>query len=503
MTTEKPQRGEIVLKAANIHKAFAGVQALAGVSLEIRSGEVHALMGENGAGKSTLMNVLAGLYQPDAGEIQLRGENVVIKNPHDAICKGIAMIHQELMPIPDMTVAENILLGWEPVTGRAGWINRRAMKQEAERLLGLLGMKLPVTRTMGELSVAEMQTVEIARAIGHNAGIVIMDEPTSAISDREVEALFAVIRMLTQRGVAIVYISHKMDEIFRIADTVTVLRDGIYVGTHPIGELNEQKLIALMVGRDLAAMMPKDHGKHGGTALDVRRLGKTGKFREVSFNVQCGEVLGVAGLMGAGRTEVMNALFGLDPADEGEILVNNQPTHIRRPADAMSLGIGMVTEDRKGYGIVPTMSVEHNTTLAALDCCCVGPFLVHARERAVADENIMAFGIKTTGRQQAVNQLSGGNQQKVVIAKTLLARPSIVILDEPTRGIDIGAKAEVYAIIARLASEGKAVILVSSELPEILSLSDRVLVMRQGTVAAELDPRHTTQEEILKHAMPI
>lgn len=494
---------KIVLQAHNVHKAFAGVQALSGVSLEIRAGEVHALMGENGAGKSTLMNVLAGLYQPDAGEIQLHGKVVTIKNPHDAIRKGIAMIHQELMPVPDMTVAENIMLGREPVLGMAGWINRREMEREAGRLLGLLGMKLPVTRMMRELSVAEMQTVEIARALGRNAGIVIMDEPTSAISDREVEALFSVIRMLKQRGVAVVYISHKMDEIFRIADTVTVLRDGAYVGTHPAGELDERKLISLMVGRDLAAMIPKDCGKRGEVLLDVRRLGRAGAFRDVSFSVRSGEILGIAGLMGAGRTEVMRALFGLDQADEGEIFAGNRPARIRRPADAIRLGIGMVTEDRKNSGIVPTMSVAHNTTLAALSSCCSGVFINHARERTVVDENIKSFGIKTSGRRQAVSQLSGGNQQKVVIAKTLLAQPSIVILDEPTRGIDIGAKAEVYAIIARLAREGRAVIMVSSELPEILLLSDRILVMRQGTVAAELDPRKTSQEEILRHAMPV
>ncbi len=489
--------------ARNIQKTFAGIHALSDVSLEIRSGDIHALMGENGAGKSTLMNILAGLFQPDSGEIHLRGRPVIIKNPHDAIRKGIAMIHQELMPIPDMTVAENIALGHEPTLGMAGWIDRHAMKQEAERLLGLLGVNISATRTMRELSVAEIQTVEIARALGRNAGLLIMDEPTSAISDREVEALFAVIRTLARSGVAIVYISHKMDEIFRIADTITVLRDGKYVGTHPAVDLDKRKLISLMVGRDLTATILEDRKVHGEPVLEVNRLGKTGLFREISFNLRRGEILGVAGLMGAGRTEVMNALFGLDPADTGDIVVNKKKARIRCPADAMRLGIGMVTEDRKGCGIVPTMTVEHNTTLSALTRCCAGEFIIHKREHAIIDENIQLFGIKTSGRRQEINQLSGGNQQKVVIAKTLLTQPSIVILDEPTRGIDIGAKAEVYAIINRLAREGKAVILVSSELPEILSLTDRILVMRQGSVAAELDPRQTSQEEILKYAMPI
>jgi len=496
-------RGDVVLRARGIYKAFSGVQALSNVSLEVRAGEVHALMGENGAGKSTLMNVLAGLHQPDAGQIELRGQIVVIRNPHDAISKGISMIHQELTPIPDMTVAENILLGREPVLGISGWIDRRAMDREAVQLLALLGIKIPVTRMMRDLSVAEVQTVEIARALGHNSGIVIMDEPTSAISDREIEALFAAIRTLAQRGVAVIYISHKMDEIFSIADRITVLRDGACVGTHPVNELDRQKLITLMVGRDLSTAAPADRGARGETALEVRGLGRRGAFMDVSFSVRRGEVLGVAGLMGAGRTEVMKALFGLEPAEKGEILVENLPAHIRHPADAMRLGIGMVTEDRKGYGIIPAMSVGHNTTLAALARFCTGPVINHDAEHSAADGNILSFGIKTSGRRQEISQLSGGNQQKVVIARTLLAGPSIVILDEPTRGIDIGAKSEVYAIIMRLAREGKAVILVSSELAEILSLSDRIIVMRQGAVAAELDPRRTSQEEILKHAMPV
>jgi inositol transport system ATP-binding protein len=350
--------------------------------------------------------------------------------------------------------------------------------------------------------VAEIQTVEIAKTLGRDASIVIMDEPTSAISDREVESLFAAIRKLKERGVAIVYISHKMDEVFRIADRITVLRDGAYVGTHPAAGLDESKLISLMVGRELSLHRPVTRRAQGDVVLEVRGLGRTGVFRDINFTLRRGEILGFAGLMGAGRTEVMDALFGLAPADSGEILVKARPVRIRRPADAMRHGIGMVTEDRKGCGIVPTLSVAQNTTLASLERCCTGPFIVCKRERATTEENIRQFGIKTAGGRQAISQLSGGNQQKVVIARTLLADPSIVILDEPTRGIDIGAKTEVYAIITRLAGEGKAVILVSSELPEILSLSDRILVLRQGTVTAELVAIQTSQEEILKYAMP-
>lgn len=492
-----------VLRASDIHKDFAGVRALDGVSIDIWPGEVHVLMGENGAGKSTLMNILAGMLRPDAGHIQLRGQRVVFNSPHDAIRHGIAMIHQELMPIPEMTIAENLLLGREPVSGISGWIDRQSMEQEARRLLGLLGMPLNIHRKVSDLSVAEIQTVEIAKTLGRDAAIVIMDEPTSAISDREVETLFTAIGKLKERGVAIVYISHKMDEIFRIADRITVLRDGAYIGTHQAADFDEGKLIAMMVGRELLSLKrPTNPRVDAEVVLEVRGLEKSGVFRDINFTLRRGEILGFAGLMGAGRTEVMDALFGLDPADSGEIFVNAKAVRIRRPADAMSQGIGMVTEDRKGCGIVPTLSVAQNATLASLERCCVGNFIVCERERVTAEKTIRQFGIKTSGGRQAISQLSGGNQQKVVIARTLLAEPSIIILDEPTRGIDIGAKAEVYAIINRLADEGKTVILVSSELPEILSLSDRIIVLRQGVAVAELVARETSQEEILKYAMP-
>ncbi|MGA2258502.1 MAG: sugar ABC transporter ATP-binding protein, partial [Thermoguttaceae bacterium] len=341
-----------------------------------------------------------------------------------------------------------------------------------------------------------------AKALGREARIVIMDEPTSALSDREAESLFAAIRVLKQRGVAIVYITHKMDEVFAIADTVTVLRDGRHVATRPATELDGDTLIRLMVGRDLREIFPKPRAACKEVALSVRELTRAGAFRNISFDLHRGEVLGIAGLMGAGRTEVASAIFGLAPAESGEILVGGRMARIRKPADAIRLGIGMVTEDRKGQGIVPAMSVQHNLTLAALADFCRGPFIRRRHESAIAEENIRGLAIRTSGNNQAISELSGGNQQKVVIAKTLLTHPRIVILDEPTRGIDIGAKVEVYAMIARLAREGRSVILISSELPETMSLCDRVLVMRQGTLAAELDTAHSTQEEILKHAMP-
>jgi len=492
----------VLLEARGVSKAFGGVRALQDVSFDLRAGEVHALMGENGAGKSTLMNILAGLLQADGGEVIIGGRPVRLHSPHEAMRHGIAMIHQELMTVPEMTVAENLLLGREPRGALPGTIDRAAMEAEARRLLRLLDMELPVSRPMKELSVAGMQTVEIARALGCDASIVIMDEPTAAISDREVNALFGAIRTLRERGVGVVYITHKMDEVSRIADRVTVLRDGKFVATHPAAELDETRLISLMVGRELIAGDAVKRDRGGEVVLSVRGLTRAGAFRDIDFDVRRGEVLGLAGLMGAGRSEVVSAIFGLVPADEGEIRVRGKLVRIRRPADAIRHGIGMVTEDRKGYGIVPEMSVRHNVTLAALRDCCTGPVINQLREAAVSLKAIGRYGIKTSGPRQKVSQLSGGNQQKVVIARTMLASPEIVILDEPTRGIDVGAKAEVYEIVRELTRKGRTVILVSSELPELLALSDRILVMREGELTAGFHPEKTTQEEILKYAIP-
>jgi inositol transport system ATP-binding protein len=498
-----PIAAAAILEARNVSKSFAGVKALADVSLTLRPGHVHALMGENGAGKSTLMKVLAGLHAVDSGEILLDGRPIRLRSPREALRNGIAMIHQELTPIPDLTVAENILLGHEPAARLLGWIDRRALRSEARRLLDLLQIDLPVTGKMRHLSVAQVQTVEIAKALGHNARVLIMDEPTAAISDREVQALFNVIAMLKQRGVAIVYITHKMDEVFRIADSITVLRDGSHVGTYPAAGLDRGSLIALMVGRPLGAVASKAAAPKGETTLSVRGLSRSGAFHNVSFDVRQGEVLGITGLMGAGRTEMVSAVFGLVAADAGEIRVAGVPVRIRCVADAIRHGIGMVTEDRKAFGLVATMSVQHNMTLASLGDCCVGPLIRRAKESAMAGAGMRTLAIKTSGPRQAVGQLSGGNQQKVVIARSLLAGPSIIILDEPTRGIDVGAKGEVYALVAQLARQGKSIVLVSSELPEVLMLSDRLLVMRQGSVVAELDPSRTSQEEVLRYAMPL
>lgn len=489
--------GVPILQVRNLSKAFPGVQALTDVSMAVQAGTVHALMGENGAGKSTLMKILMGLHTADAGEVLFKGRPIRVKSPHDALKHGIAMIHQELLPFRNLSVAENIGMGREPTRWVPGWIDRPALARDATRVLERLGCTLAPNRTMDDLSVAEMQTVEIAKALAYDAGLIIMDEPSSAISQREVEALFGVIRDLKQRGVTVIYISHKMDEIFRIADTISVLRDGHHIATLPSSELDARKLISLMVGRELASASAT-RGSRGQPVLEVSRLTKPGKFRDVSFTLHRGEVLGLAGLMGAGRTDLVSAIYGLAPASSGEIRINGRSVRISDPAAAIAAGIALVSEDRKEFGLVLPMSVQHNLTLTSLRA----RWIDHRGENALVDAQIRTFGIKVAGRDQAVMHLSGGNQQKVVLAKALLSEPDILILDEPTRGIDIGAKTEIYALINQLACAGTAVLLVSSELPELLLLSDRLLVMREGAVSAEFDTPQTTQEEILKFAMP-
>jgi len=501
MTHERPSAG-FVLQVRGLCKSFPGVQALARAQLEVAVGEVHALVGENGAGKSTLVKIVSGLDQPDAGEILLRGRLVRFRSSHEALKQGIAMIHQELLPFLELSVAANIFMGQEPASRLLGWLDQRRMHREAARLLERLGATLSPAQRMKGLSVAEMQIVEIAKALAHEARMIIMDEPTSALSAREVEALFGVICDLKAQGVAVIYISHKLDEIFRLADRVTVLRDGCCIGTHTIHDLDANKLVSLMVGRELSPAVRESPPSAGDPVLVVRDLAKAGQFRDVSFEVRRGEIVGLAGLMGAGRTELMSAIYGLSRPDRGTLHVQGRAVRIDSPAAAIRCGIGLVSEDRKESGLVMKMSVKHNLTLTSLRRYCRGGFVRRRAEASIADENIHSFSIKTPHRDASVAHLSGGNQQKVVLAKALLTDPDVLILDEPTRGIDIGAKAEVHSIISRLARRGKAIILVSSELPEILALSHRILVMRAGRITAQLDPRRTTQEEILKHAVP-
>ena len=490
-----------MLRARQLSKAFGGLTVLADVSIDFRPGEVHALMGENGAGKSTLMKILAGVHRPDGGTVEWRGQAVSFASPHDALAQGIAMVHQELMPIPDLDVAENLLLGMEPANA-LGWVDRAELHRQARLWLAALDTDLDTRLPMRRLSVAQVQVVEIAKALARQADVILMDEPTAALSDHEVAALFRAIDGLRRRGVAVVYTTHKMDEVFRLADRISVLRDGRLVRTQAAQDFTPASLIAHMVGRELSQVFPPVTGAPGEAILEARGLTREPAYRDVSFTLRRGEVLGLAGLMGAGRTEVASALYGLQPAASGEVRLRGKPLQLDSPAAALAAGIAMVTEDRKGSGIIPAMSVQHNLTLTALAKFSPAGRIDRGAEAAATREAMATFAVKASGPGQPIGELSGGNQQKVLLARALLDGPDVVILDEPTRGIDIGAKAEIYALIGRLAAQGKAVLLVSSELPEILSLTHRILVLRQGEVSAELDPRHTDQEEILRHAMP-
>ena len=491
-----------MLRALELRKDFGGLTVLHPTSIDFHPGEVHALMGENGAGKSTLMKVLAGLYRPDVGHVEWRGVHADFASPHDALVAGIAMIHQELMPIPDLTVAENITLGSEPCSA-FGLINHPAQLARAQELLGELESDIGPTRLMRTLTVAQTQVVEIAKALGRQAAVILMDEPTAALSDHEVASLFRAIARLKARGVAIVYTTHKMDEVFRLADRISVLRDGSLVGTASASEMNPAKLITMMVGRELADIFPVRQPPTDEVLLEVSDLTREPAYRDISFQIRRGEVVALAGLMGAGRTEVVSAIYGLQPASSGQISFNGRTLSILSPQDALAAGIGMVTEDRKGLGLIPALGVGQNITLTALRDLSSGPLLNHRAEAAAVNSRMMEFAVKASSRAQPIAQLSGGNQQKALLARCLLGNPDLIILDEPTRGIDIGAKAEIYALIQKLARAGKGILLVSSELPEVLSLAHRIVVLRRGSVSATLDAASTDQETVLRHAMPL
>jgi inositol transport system ATP-binding protein len=493
---------EWLLEARGMTKSFSGVPVLKEVTFELRPGEVHAVVGENGAGKSTLMKLLAGLERPDTGELWVKGRKTTFRSPHDALRCGVAMIQQEPLPFLNLSVAENVFMGQAPASRVFGWVDKGSLHHQTALLLEQLAIPLSPMQSMTTLRVAEMQAVEIAKALAHRADVLIMDEPTSALSEREAEALFATVRDLRRRGVSLIYISHKLGEVFRLADRVTVLRDGAQVGTYAIGELTTERLITLMVGRELRELFPKANAQPGDHLLSVQGLAKAGRFTDVTFTVRAGETVGIGGLMGAGRTDVVNAIYGLAPADSGEIRVRGRIVKITRPRDALRAGIGLVSEDRKMFGFVPTMGVKGNMTLASLKRWCRGGLIDRRSEARIVDEQIRRLGIKSSHRDQLVSRLSGGNQQKTVLARTLLTGPDILLLDEPTRGIDIRAKAEVHQLISELVRAGKGVVLVSSELPELLALSDRLLVMRQGRITAELDARQTSPEEVLRFAIP-
>jgi inositol transport system ATP-binding protein len=490
---------DFLLRMEGISKTFPGVRALDGVSLDVRPGTVHALMGENGAGKSTLMKVLIGMYNPDAGTISFGGREVTIADTATALGLGISMIHQELSPVPEMQVNENIWLGREPLN-RLRLIDKRKMIAQTRELFGRWEIDIDPRAVMKDLSVAQTQMVEIAKAISYDARLVIMDEPTSAITEREVEHLHRMIRSLKATGVAVIYITHKMDEVFRISDDVTVFRDGRHVATLPAADLDRQKLIALMVGRELTHMFPKEHSEIGDVVMSVRGLSRKGKVDDVTFDIRRGEILGLAGLMGAGRTEVLEGIFGVEKIDSGEIWVNGKAVTIREPADAIRHGLGLLTEDRKQTGIMGVLTVRDNMTIASLARFSPRGLLQKRRMNAESQRQREALAIKTPSLAQLIKLLSGGNQQKVLVARWLMTSPDILMIDEPTRGIDVGAKAEIHRLMSTLASQGKAILMVSSELPEILGMSDRVLVMHEGRITGEFSRAEMTQEKIMRAA---
>lgn len=494
---------EYVVEMKGIVKEFPGVKALDGVNLAVKKGEVHSLLGENGAGKSTLMKVLLGIYKQDEGEIFYKGQPVKIANPADALKIGISMIHQEISLVTDRTIAENVWIGREPTT-KLGLLDWKKLYQMTEQLFNELDLAGFNPKTLvRRLSVAQQQMVEIARAISYNSDVIIMDEPTSALTEAEVEILFRIINNLKNRGISVIYISHKMDEIFKISDSITVLRDGQWVATEAAEKLDSNKVISLMVGRELSQVFPKVEVAIGEPILEVKNLTRKGFFEDVSFSVRRGEILGLSGLMGAGRSEVMRAIFGVDKLDSGEIYFGGKRVHIHSTKDAIKLGMGFVTEDRKELGLILCRSIRENATYASLDSLSTGPFTNTNREVSATKDMINKLSIKTPTYKKRVGALSGGNQQKVVLANWLLSKPKVLILDEPTRGIDVGAKYEIHKMMCEFAGQGMAVIMISSELPEILGMSDRIIVMHEGKQKAEFMRGEATQEKILHSAVGV
>lgn len=492
---------EYVLEVINVRKAFPGVLALDDVKLQIRPGTVHALMGENGAGKSTLMKVIAGIYQPDSGEVRLRGEVITLESPLKAQESGIAMIHQELLLMNYMTVAENIWIRREP-TNQLGFIDHRKMHDMTVSLFQRLNIHLDPEAQVSTLSVANRQMVEIAKAVSFNSDVLIMDEPTSAITETEVAHLFEIIRGLREQGIGIVYITHKMSELFEIADEFSVFRDGKYIGTHASSDVTRDDIIRMMVGRDISQMFPKEEVELGDVVLSVKNLTLEGVFHDVSFDVRAGEILGFAGLVGSGRSNVAEALFGVTPADSGVVCIDGKEVHINTPNDAIMNGMAFLTEDRKETGCFLSLDIQENIQSAVLHENFVngGGFVNQAALNKESEEMCRKLRVKTPNMEESIENLSGGNQQKVLIGRWLLTHPHILILDEPTRGIDVGAKAEIHSLVTQLAHKGVAVIMISSELPEVLGMSDRVLVMHEGSVKGILNRDEANQISVMNLA---
>ena len=492
--------GDLILSMKGITKSFSGVAALKNAALDLKAGEVVALMGENGAGKSTLMKILTGIYSKDSGEIKYMGQEVCYKGPAESEEAGISIVHQELNMMNDLTVAQNLFIGREEMKGL--FIDDKKMNEKARELFKVLKIDINPAEKIGNLTVGKQQMVEIAKAISSNAKVIIFDEPTAALTDSEIEELFKVIRDLKKKGTGMVYISHRMDEINVISDRVIVMRDGEYVGTLITKECSKDDIIKLMVGRTIfgepktASAVAKD----APVVLKCENLNRGKAVKNVSFELKKGEILGFSGLMGAGRTEVARLIFGADKKDSGKIFINGKEVTINTPEDAVAHGIGYLSEDRKRYGLIVEKSIEENTVIASLNDFVKGMFIDKAKSKEVSKKYVESLKTKTPGVSQLVKKLSGGNQQKVVIAKWLVRNSDILIFDEPTRGIDVGAKSEIYALMESLAKEGKSIIMISSELPEVLRMSDRVIVMCEGRITGTLDIAEANQEVIMESA---
>ena len=497
---------EYKLELKGICKSFPGVKALDNVQLSVRPGTVHALMGENGAGKSTLMKCLFGIYKMDAGEIYLDGEKIEVKDPDDAMSKGIAMVHQELQPVLARSVGENLFLGRFPTKnyGPLKVIDHKKMYEDTKMWLDEVGMDFDPKAQLGSLSIGQMQSVEIAKAVSHQAKVVIFDEPTSSLSDKEVDALFRIMNDLRNKGVAMIYISHKMDEIKRIADDITVMRDGGYVGTWPAAEMTTEQIIAKMVGRELTNVYPDKDNEIGDVVLEVKDLCSIHEksFQHVSFKLRKGEILGFGGLVGAQRTELMEGIFGIRGVASGEIYIHGKKVNIKHPIDAMNAGIGLITEDRRGNGIFGCLSIKDNVGVSVYNKYLKAGFVLDHKEiNKVVDESIEKLRIKTPSMKEHIANLSGGNQQKVIVSRWLANDPDVLIMDEPTRGIDVGAKHEIYEIMVDLAKQGKAIIMISSEMAELLGMSDRVCVMCNGRLTGEItEKEEMSQANVMQFA---
>ena len=485
-----------ILELRNVSKSFPGVKALDDIGFDVLPGEVHALLGENGAGKSTLIKIVSGVHRPDLGVVLVDGHEADFQSPLEAQAAGIATIHQELLLFPELTVAENIFMG-HPPRHRWGGVDWSAMRRKAADLLGSLDIDdLEPTQIVGALSIGNRQRVEIAKALSRDAKLLIMDAPTAALTEADVERLFDIVRKLRARDVGIIYISHRLDEVFELADRVTVLRDGGYVGTKPVIGTTKDDLITMMVGRRIDALFPKTSVKAGEVRLEIQALARPPTTKEASFSLRSGEILGLAGLVGSGRSELAQTIFGVTPAHSGAILLDGEPVRIANPRDAKAHGIAYVPEDRGLQGLIRPMNIRENVSLAILERLAKGLAIDRKKERRLALDAVDQFGIRASGIDQAVNKLSGGNQQKAVLAKWLATKPRVLIMDEPTRGVDVGAKAEIHRLMSQLVEQGLAILMISSELPEIMGMSDRILVMRDGRIAAEFHRGQANQEDI-------